>query len=126
MIQFASRFLRLWSATAPNRLLFLFLPLLLFIFSVGEATANGKSDIDDAAKVQIQETYGKLPLYFIQNDGQVDEKVKFYEKGNGHSTFFTKDGMYISLINHKEVAGSRGQGGITSETIKLTLLNSPH
>ncbi|MFQ5900949.1 MAG: hypothetical protein ACE5IH_05275, partial [Thermodesulfobacteriota bacterium] len=34
---------------------------------------------DDAAKVKLQASYGKLPLYFIQNDGQVDEKVKFYE-----------------------------------------------
>jgi len=109
MHQSINRFHHLWSATTPNRLLFLCLALLLLIYSVGEATANVKSGTEDAAKVQIQETYGKLPLYFIQNDGQVDEKVKFYEKGNGHSTFFTKDGVYISLLNHKEVVGSSDQ-----------------
>src|SRR3990172_7475101 len=108
MIQSASRFYRLWRVTASDRHLFLFLTLLLFIFSVGEATANGKSDIDDAAKVQIEETYGKLPLYFIQNDGQVDEKVKFYEKGNGHSTFFTKEGVYITLV-HGEKSDDRSK-----------------
>src|SRR3990172_11408552 len=42
----------------------------------GEGQGGG---IPETTKVQLQETYGKLPLYFIQNDGQVDEKVKFYE-----------------------------------------------
>jgi hypothetical protein len=30
---------------------------------------------------------GKLPLYFIRNDGQVNEKVKFYDKLVGHATY---------------------------------------
>ncbi|MBI5756025.1 MAG: hypothetical protein HZA12_03790 [Nitrospirae bacterium] len=65
---------------------------------MGEATANVKSGAEDATKVQIQETYGKLPLYFIQNDGQVDSKVKFYEKASSHATYFTKEGVYITLV----------------------------
>ena len=51
----------------------------------------------EAPTRQTQEVYGKLPLYFIQNDGQMDERVKFYEKGNGHAIFFTDDGVYLSL-----------------------------
>lgn len=42
--------------------------------------------------------YGKLPLYFIQNDGQMDERVKFYEKGSGHTMYFTEEGVYVMLI----------------------------
>ncbi len=38
---------------------------------------------DEASKIAAQEAYGKLPLYFIQNDGQLDKKVKFYEKYSG-------------------------------------------
>ncbi|MBI5233711.1 MAG: SBBP repeat-containing protein, partial [Deltaproteobacteria bacterium] len=45
----------------------------------------------------IKSSYGKLPLYFIKNDGQVDKKVEFYEKGSGHATYFTKEGVYLSL-----------------------------
>ena len=59
--------------------------------------------IDETTKAQIQESYGKLPLYFIQNDGQVDERVKFYEKGSGHATFFTKEGVYISLVRGEKL-----------------------
>ena len=48
-------------------------------------------------KVGVIEAYGKLPLYFIQNNGQMDAKVKFFERGSIHSTFFTEEGVYISL-----------------------------
>jgi hypothetical protein len=91
----------------------------------------------------------------------VDERVKFYEKGSGHATFFTKEGVYISLVSGMQAAGSKGdesyviardevnlsviardevrkqspnlsihpfikegQGGITSETVKLSFLNA--
>ncbi|GAN32566.1 MAG: hypothetical protein DYG83_02310 [Candidatus Brocadia sp. AMX2] len=52
--------------------------------------------------VQMDATYGKLPLYFIQNDGQMDEKVQFYEKGSGHATFFTKRGVSLSLVGGQQ------------------------
>ncbi|MCC7202348.1 MAG: hypothetical protein IT393_06800 [Nitrospirae bacterium] len=61
--------------------------------------ADKGGDITEPQKVQINETYGKLPLYFIQNNGQVNEKVNFYERGNGHATFFTKEGVSISLVH---------------------------
>lgn len=51
-----------------------------------------------APNVQVNESYGKLPLFFIPNEGQIDETVKFYEKGSGHATFFTPDGIYLRLV----------------------------
>ncbi|WP_457601649.1 DUF7948 domain-containing protein [Hydrogenivirga sp.] len=39
----------------------------------------------------------EIPLFFIENRGQIDKKVKFYEKGTGHSTYFTREGIYITL-----------------------------
>jgi len=52
---------------------------------------------DDVTKARITKGYGKLPLSFIQNDGQMHKSVKFYEKGKGHTTFFTKEGMSMLL-----------------------------
>ncbi len=116
-----------------------FIPFLaLFIlgfFSVSDALSKGVEGSEKTPTAQIQEAYGKLPLYFIQNDGQVDEKVKFYEKGSGHATYFTKEGVYITL-GRGEKSDDRskklentapsfekgGQGGISSELIKLTFL----
>lgn len=55
-------------------------------------------EVPESQKAQVQETYGKLPLYFTKNDGQMDKRVQFYEKGSGHSTFFTREGVYMSFL----------------------------
>lgn len=55
--------------------------------------------IDGVTKAKVEDDYGKLPLYFIHNDGQINEKVRYYEKGNGHAMFFTERGVYLSLIS---------------------------
>jgi len=52
-------------------------------------------------KVNIKKTYGKLPLYFIENKGKVDEKVSFYERGAGHGTFFVENGVVLSLTKRE-------------------------
>ena len=57
---------------------------------------------DSSQKEKVLEAYGKLPLYFIKNEGQLDEKVKYYEKGLGHAVYFTEDGIHISLTRYKE------------------------
>ncbi len=51
----------------------------------------------EAQKAEVKKTYGKLPLYFIENKGQVDGQVSFYERGAGHATFFTNNGVVLSL-----------------------------
>jgi len=61
----------------------IFLFIALF-FSIGEASSPTGS-IDPERKVQIQKDYGRIPLYFMENKGQVDEQVKFYEKSQGHN-----------------------------------------
>ena len=32
----------------------------------------------------------------------MDRRVKFYEKGHGHATFFTEDGIYLCLMKDNE------------------------
>ena len=72
----------------------------LLVFGIGSFAAD--NDIDEATKARVNESYGKLPLSFIQNDGQIDEKVMFYERGSGHSTFFTKEGVYLQLTSSQK------------------------
>ena len=45
---------------------------------------------------EIKEDYGRLSLYFILNAWQLDEQVKYYERGSGHAMFFTEEGVYLS------------------------------
>ncbi len=53
------------------------------------------------SKITIHaETYGKFPLYFVQNNGQMDERIKFYGKGDRHTVFFASDGAYFSVMDN--------------------------
>jgi len=72
-----------------------------FLVLKGDMKVNSEP-MDEPAGSELMETYLRLPLHFIKNEGQVDEKVKFYERGARHSTFFTEDGVYLSLLKGEE------------------------
>ncbi|HIJ36063.1 MAG TPA: hypothetical protein HPP59_02140 [Deltaproteobacteria bacterium] len=63
-------------------------------------TAQGKAD-----KESILEAYGKLPLYFIENKGQLDPKVRFYVKTPGQTLYFTDEGIIFDLFRGGKDAG---------------------
>ncbi len=48
----------------------------LLVFGSGIGSFAADNNVDEATKVRVTENYGKLPLSFIRNDGQMDEKVK--------------------------------------------------
>ncbi|WP_179129216.1 SBBP repeat-containing protein [Candidatus Brocadia sapporoensis] len=68
----------------------------------GSVAGSNPQSTGETAPSRVVETYGKLPLYFIRNDGQMDGEVKFYEKGSGHATFFTGRGVTLSLSRKQE------------------------
>lgn len=41
--------------------------------------------------------YGQLPLYFIENKGQVAERVAYYLEGKDTSVYFAADGVMFAL-----------------------------
>jgi hypothetical protein len=54
---------------------------------------------------QVLEAYGKLPLSFVRNAGQVDRSARYYAQGNGFSVYFTPDKVMLSFIRGKREAG---------------------
>ena len=72
-----------------------FMAVVLCFGYISDADVKGMNW--ESIKARVQESYGKLPLYFIQNDGQMDERVRFYEKGCGHGAFFTERGIFIKM-----------------------------
>lgn len=113
----------------------LILLMITFIMSMGlfrgaEREATAKKEMAD--KARVAELYGKLPMYFIQNNGQADEKVRFYEKGSGHATYFTDDGVFLTLIKAEEKEKSGALDNPTgseeraykSELVRLSFLNA--
>ncbi|MFQ5480832.1 MAG: SBBP repeat-containing protein [Thermodesulfobacteriota bacterium] len=79
----------------------LFLQLIILLPVTGYAAETPIVKATALQKTAVMESYGKLPLYFVRNDGQTDKAVKFYERGAGHSTFFTEEGVVISLLKDK-------------------------
>ncbi len=60
----------------------------------------GNMEVDEDATAAA--VYGRLPLFFIKNDGQLNGAVEYYERGVGHATFFTKEGVYLSLLGGQD------------------------
>ena len=67
-------------------------PIWASVPSVPPAAGPGS-----VSKAEVAEGYGQLPLFFTQNQGQVDPQVKFYTRGLGHAIFFTPEAMVLSL-----------------------------
>lgn len=73
---------------------FLLMLILLFAGNISSASTG----VGNAQNPDIKAAYLNLPLHFIRNEGQLDSKVLFYEKGIERSTYFAKDGIYLSLM----------------------------
>jgi len=97
------------------------------IKTLGDKSMGGQgseTNLSETAKVKLQKDYGKLPLFFIQNNGQMDKRVKYYEKGSSHATFFANDGVYLSLQAKKpkiQASNIKGPGRL----IRPAQLNKP-
>ncbi len=61
---------------------------------------DGASPLPTAAKQDILETYGRLPLLFIQNQGQLNETVEYYVKSPSQTLYFTKESIVFDLIRN--------------------------
>ncbi|MGQ9598478.1 MAG: hypothetical protein ACUVWZ_03575 [Anaerolineae bacterium] len=50
-----------------------------------------------AAPVQARMDWGQMPLYFIANQGQMDERVAYYVQGSDRALYFTPDGNTVRI-----------------------------
>ncbi|HLP59946.1 MAG TPA: hypothetical protein VK186_13985, partial [Candidatus Deferrimicrobium sp.] len=57
------------------------------------------------ANVKIEKDYGKMPLYFIPNKGQMDKQVYYYVQGKDKTVYFTPGGVTYSLASLPETPG---------------------
>jgi hypothetical protein len=68
--------------------------------AVGLLAGESSTDTLDLSTPEssILEAYGKLPLLFIENQGQVDEAVMYYVKTSGQAVYFTEENIVFYLI----------------------------
>jgi len=60
-------------------------------------TAVGAASEENPANARIAEHYGKLPLSFVENRGQLDSAVRYVIRGPQASAFFTDNGVTFDL-----------------------------
>jgi hypothetical protein len=62
----------------------------------GTAGETGQS-----SQTNIVETYAKLPLLFVHNQGQLDSQVEYYVKTPRQTVYLTPSGMVFDLIRYQ-------------------------
>ena len=55
---------------------------------------------DKQTRARFGEAFGKLPLYFVENRGQLDKRVGYYVQGSDKTIYFTNQGLTF-LLNPK-------------------------
>jgi uncharacterized repeat protein (TIGR02543 family) len=81
---------------------------LMAVFSVGTRTqpvnvvAPVVKDAVNKGQVTMDKDYGKMPLSFIPNKGQMDQQVYFYLQGKDKSVYFTSTGLTYALAGPAE------------------------
>ncbi|MHB1455860.1 MAG: DUF7948 domain-containing protein, partial [Armatimonadota bacterium] len=64
---------------------------LAIVFTAPAFSADGKMN------ARVTKSYGKLPLSFVENKGQMDKRARFLIRGPRASAFFRNDGVTFDL-----------------------------
>jgi Abnormal spindle-like microcephaly-assoc'd, ASPM-SPD-2-Hydin/Beta-propeller repeat/Protein of unknown function (DUF1573) len=64
---------------------------------VSSKVSSGLPKSDGKAQGKLVESYGKLPLSFEANQGQIGSQVKFLSRATGYTLFLTGDGAVFSV-----------------------------
>jgi hypothetical protein len=85
----------------------LFLSFLVFL--IGRA-GDKRTQIEPEAKPQVKADFGRVPLYFIPNKGQMDERVAYYVQGRDKTIYFTQDGLTIAIHGKRQGRNDASDG----------------
>jgi hypothetical protein len=72
--------------------------IYLFMISASGDMKNPGQNMAYPLNIQARADFGRMPLYFTANRGQIDERVAFYIQGLDRILYFTADGLTISLV----------------------------
>jgi hypothetical protein len=96
--------------------------IFLFLLSVSFFAVSGAATPGKADKENVLEAYGKLPLYFVENKGQLDPKVRFYVKTSGQTLYFTDEGIVFDLLRGGGKATKGAEKGRQTTAVKTERL----
>jgi hypothetical protein len=74
----------------------------------GAATSTDRADPERPGRARVQAVLATLPLYFIENRGQLDDRVAYYVQGRDTAVYFTAEGVTFALTGPASGAGAVG------------------
>ena len=77
----------------------------------------GLAQADTATEAGVEASLMKLPLYFIENQGQVDQRVAYYVQGSDMNLYFTSQGVTFVMSGTGEEADSQERYAIKLEFV---------
>ncbi|MGH9839380.1 MAG: SBBP repeat-containing protein [Blastocatellia bacterium] len=100
----------------PNRLVIPIAAMAALVFLLNQSAPSGPNSIPQSSnrmgaaltesgeptKTQLAGAFAHLPLYFIENRGQIDPRVAFYVQGREKMLYFTSDGVTIALTDQPD------------------------
>ncbi len=96
-------------------LIFVVLTGLYLVFASGEKIRDIKGpnltiktpDIKQGGVLKPDLNFGKFPLYFITNKGQVHKKAAFYAKASRYTLWLTKEGLVFDSFKRSKLKGEK-------------------
>lgn len=74
-----------------------------FVLPASYSRAAGPGSTEEVSTETVLETYGRIPLHFEPNQGQVDSPdIGFISRGSGYTMFGSPDGITLSLSSTDE------------------------
>jgi hypothetical protein len=70
---------------------------------------HASTDSGSEKGVAVTRALGRMPLYFIENRGQLDSRVAYYVQGRDTTLYFTSEGM--TLVQTDKRHGGNGLKG---------------
>ena len=81
------------------------LAFLLITISTASQKESFLSEASDAVQplkpssVKAEVDFGRMPLYFVENKGQMDERVAYYVQGKDKTIYFSSGGVTFVLVS---------------------------
>src|SRR6266487_6994665 len=77
-----------------------------------------------ANKVTLTDSLERMPLYFIENRGQLDSRVAYYVQGRDTTLYFAADGMTLAQTEHRH-GGDGLKGRLEKASLSRGVLQTP-
>jgi len=72
-----------------------------------EAMPGATPSASKPTMLALERAYGEMPLYFIENCGQLDGQVAYYLPGSDKTLYFTAEGVTFALTGRRQTVDSR-------------------